>query len=150
MPIGIEANILQVNGGFLNTVLSTIIPAEQWWNEELPKARQNTDIKIIVNLAGRSPEEAAQLAAQAEAAGADMIEVPSVCPHMNEILMAMYPGLELPQPVFHDTESWAAMFRAVKETVSVPVIAKFSAGFMHNVHDWARTAVEAGAHGITC
>ncbi len=140
----------QVHGGFLNTVLSTILPAEQWWNEELPRAREGNDLKIIVNLAGRFPEEAAQLATQAEAAGADMIEVPTICPHMNEILMAMFPGLELPQPVFHDTASWAAMFKAVKDTVQIPVIAKFSAGFMHNVHDWAHAAVDAGADGITC
>jgi dihydroorotate dehydrogenase subfamily 1 len=140
----------QVNGGFLNTVLSTTLSAQQWWKEELPKAREGNDLKIIVNLAGRFPEEAVELAEQAEAAGADMIEVPTVCPHMNEILVAMFPGLELPQPVFHDPADWAAMFKAVTDTVNVPVIAKFSGGFMHNVRDWAHAAVEAGADGITC
>lgn len=140
----------QVNGGFLNTVLSTIHPAQQWWEEELPLARQDNDMVIIVNLAGRWPEEAAELAAQAQAAGADMIEVPTVCPHMNEILEAMFPGMELPQPGFTDPTPWAAMFKAVKDTVDIPVIAKFSGGFLHNVRDWAQAAVEAGADGITC
>ncbi len=140
----------QVNGGFLNTVLSTVYPAKQWWEKELPEARQGNDMAIIVNLAGRWPEEAAELAAQAEAAGADMIEVPTVCPHMKEILEAMFPDLELAQPVFTDCAPWAAMFKAVKDTVKIPVIAKFSGGFLHNVKDWAHAAVDAGADGIDC
>lgn len=140
----------QVNGGFLNTVLSTIHTAEQWWQEELPKARENNDMTIIVNLAGRWPEEAAELAQQAEKAGADMIEVPTICPHMNEILEAMFPGTELPQPGFTDCTPWAETFKAVKDTVDIPVIAKFSGGFLHNVQDWTEAAVEAGADGITC
>lgn len=140
----------QVNGGFLNTVLSTIFPAEQWWKQELPAARQGNDMVIIANLAGRWPEEAADLAAQAEAAGADMIEVPTVCPHMKEILEAMFPGLELPQPGFTDPAPWAEMFAAVTRTVKIPVIAKFSGGFLHNVRDWARAAADAGAAAIDC
>ncbi|MDP7643169.1 MAG: hypothetical protein QGG60_00560 [Anaerolineales bacterium] len=140
----------QVNGGFLNTVLSTIHPAEQWWSEELPKAREGNNMVIIVNLAGRWPEEAAELAEQAEKAGADMIEVPTVCPHMKEILEAMFPGMELPQPVFTDPAPWAETFKAVTDTVSVPVIAKFSGGFMHNVREWAHAAVDSGANAITC
>ncbi|MBI5291509.1 MAG: hypothetical protein HY872_06505 [Chloroflexi bacterium] len=140
----------QVNGGFLNTVLSTVYPAQQWWEKELPEARRGNDMAIIVNLAGRWPEEAAELAAQAEAAGADMIEVPTVCPHMKEILEAMFPDLELAQPVFTDCAPWAAMFKAVKDTVKIPVVAKFSGGFLHNVKDWARAAVDAGADGIDC
>ncbi|MBW8012729.1 MAG: hypothetical protein FVQ83_16045 [Chloroflexi bacterium] len=140
----------QVNGGFLNTVLSTIHTAERWWQEELPKARENNDMTIIVNLAGRWAEEAAELAEQAEKAGADMIEVPTICPHMNEILEAMFPGTELPQPGFTDCTPWAKTFKAVKDTVDIPVIAKFSGGFLHNVQDWTEAAVEAGADGITC
>jgi dihydroorotate dehydrogenase subfamily 1 len=140
----------QVNGGFLNTVLSTVYPAKQWWEKELPEARRGNDMAIIVNLAGRWPEEAAELAAQAEAAGADMIEVPTVCPHMKEILEAMFPDLELAQPVFTDCAPWAAMFKAVKDTVKIPVIAKFSGGFLHNVKDWAHAAVDAGTDGIDC
>jgi dihydroorotate dehydrogenase (NAD+) catalytic subunit len=140
----------QVNGGFLNTVLSTIYPAQQWWQQELPRARAGNDLVLIANLAGRWPEEAADLAAQAEAAGADMIEVPTVCPHMKEILEAMFPGLELPQPGFTDPAPWAEMFRAVTRTVKIPVIAKFSGGFLHNVRDWARAAVDAGAAAIDC
>ncbi|MBG7609476.1 MAG: tRNA-dihydrouridine synthase [Anaerolineae bacterium] len=140
----------QVNGGFLNTVLSTIHPAQQWWDEELPRAREGNDMVIIANLAGRFPEEAAELASKAEAAGADMIEVPTVCPHMKEILEAMFPGMDLPQPVFSDPSSWASVFKAVTESVNIPVIAKFSGGFMHNVRDWAQAAVESGADAITC
>jgi dihydroorotate dehydrogenase (NAD+) catalytic subunit len=140
----------QVNGGFLNTVLSTIHPAKQWWEEELPEARRGNDMVIIVNLAGRWPEEAADLAAQAEAAGADLIEVPTICPHMKEILEAMFPGMELPQPGFTDPAPWAEMFKAVTSAVKVPVIAKFSGGFLHNVQDWALAAVDAGASAITC
>jgi dihydropyrimidine dehydrogenase (NAD+) subunit PreA len=42
------------------------------------------------------------------------------------------------------------MFKAVKDTVKIPVIAKFSGGFLHNVKDWAHAAVDAGADGIEC
>jgi dihydroorotate dehydrogenase subfamily 1 len=140
----------QVNGGFINTVLSTTLPAQQWWEEELPKAREGNDLKLIVNLAGRSADEAAMLAQQAEAAGADMIEVPTVCPHMKEILESMFEGMQLPQPGFHDPSDWAMTFKAVTDTVEIPVIAKFSGGFMHNVLDWAHAAVDSGADGITC
>lgn len=43
---------------------------------------------IIVNLAGVSPEENADLAKKAENAGADMIELPTHCPHFAENIEA--------------------------------------------------------------
>ena len=69
--------------------------------EGIKTAKEGESI-VIANLAGFTPEEAAELAAKAAAAGADMIEIPTHCPHMGEILMAMYPGLEMPEPKLAD------------------------------------------------
>ena len=59
---------------------------------------------VIANLAGTSPEEAADLAQRAEDAGADMIELPTHCPHLAENLEAQIPGVEIPPPEIYDPE----------------------------------------------
>ena len=50
----------------------------------------------IANLAGFTPEEATSPAAKAEAAGAGMIEISTHCPHVGEILSAIFPGMNFP------------------------------------------------------
>jgi dihydroorotate dehydrogenase subfamily 1 len=138
-----------VEGGFLNSVFGTTLPAERWFEHELPRARE-AGIPIIASLAGLSPAEAADLARRAVAAGAAMIEIPTVCPHMGEILEAMFPGLTMPPPETRDVSPYVANLRAVKEAVSVPVIAKFSALFHANVIEWATAVEKAGADAIAC
>ena len=44
-----------------------------------------------------------------------MIMVPTHCPHMGEILMAMFPGMEFPEPSLTDVEPMKA---SVKSTPS--------------------------------
>lgn len=151
-----------VEGGFLNCVFGTTLPAEQWFERELPRAEsavsgQRSAVSggdpppiIIASLAGLNPTEAADLATRAVAAGADMIEMPTVCPHMGEILEAMFPGMTMPPPEVRDVAPYVANVRAVKEAVDVPVIAKFSALFHANVVQWATAVEEAGADGIAC
>jgi dihydroorotate dehydrogenase (NAD+) catalytic subunit len=139
----------KVEGGFLNCVFGTTLPAEQWFERELPRA-QDAGIPIIASLAGLSPDEAADLAAGAVAAGATMIEMPTVCPHMGEILEAMFPGLTMPPPEVHDVAPYVANIKAVKARVNVPIIAKFSALFHANVVEWAVAAEEAGVDAIAC
>lgn len=136
-------------GGFLNCVFGTTLPAEQWFEKELPRAK-DAGIPIIASVAGLSPEEAADLAARAVAAGATMIEMPTVCPHMGEILEAMFPGLTMPPPEVHDVAPYVANIQAVKAAVHVPVIAKFSALFHANVVEWALAAERAGVDAIAC
>ncbi len=138
-----------VEGGFLNCVFGTTLPAEQWFERELPRARE-AGIPIIASLAGLSPGEGADLAKRAVAAGADMIEMPTVCPHMGEILEAMFPGMTMPPPEVHDVAPYVANVQAVKAAVDVPVIAKFSSLFHANVVEWATAVEEAGADAIAC
>lgn len=90
-----------VEGGFLNSVFGTTLPAEQWFERELPCAR-DAGIPIIASLAGLNPGEGADLSRRAVAAGASMIEMPTVCPHMGEILEAIFPGMTMPPPEVHD------------------------------------------------
>jgi len=139
----------RVEGGFVNCVFGTTLPPERWFERELPRAR-SAGIPIIASLAGLNPEEAAHLATRAVAAGAAMIEMPTVCPHMGEILEAMFPGLEMPPPEVHDVAPYVANVRAVKAAVDVPVIAKFSALFHANVVQWAVAAEAAGVDAIAC
>jgi dihydroorotate dehydrogenase (NAD+) catalytic subunit len=139
----------KVDGGFLNCVFGTTLPAEQWFERELPRASE-AGIPIIASVAGLSPEEAADLAARAVAAGATMIEMPTVCPHMGEILEAMFPGLTMPPPEVHDVAPYVANIQAVKAAVDAPIIAKFSALFHANVVEWAVAAEKAGVDAIAC
>lgn len=139
----------QVEGGFLNCVFGTTLPAEQWFERELPRASES-GVPIIASVAGLSAEESADLASRAVAAGATMIEMPTVCPHMGEILEALFPGLTMPPPEVHDVAPYVANIQAVKKVVSVPIIAKFSALFHANVVEWATAAEAAGVDAIAC
>jgi len=138
-----------IDGGFLNCVFGTTLPAEQWFEQELPRAAE-AGIPIIASLAGLSAAESVDLARRAEAAGAAMIEMPTLCPHMGEILEAMFPGLTMPPPEVRDVAPYVENVRAVKAAVSVPVIAKFSALFHGNVVEWALAAEAAGIDAIAC
>ena len=139
----------RVEGGFLNSVFGTTLPAERWFEHELPRAKE-AGIPIIASLAGLHPAEAADLARRAVDAGADLIEMPTLCPHMGEILEAMFPGLTMPPPEVHAVAPYVENVRAVKEAVEVPVIAKFSALFHANVVEWATAVEAAGADAIAC
>jgi dihydroorotate dehydrogenase/NAD-dependent dihydropyrimidine dehydrogenase PreA subunit len=79
-----------------------------------------------------------------------MIEIPTHCPHMGEILMAMYPGLQMPEPKLTDLEPMKKTVALVKAAVRVPVVVKLSGTFSHIVREWAVGVKEAGADGIAC
>lgn len=138
-----------IEGGFLNCVFGSTLPADQWFERELPRARE-AGIPIIASLAGLRPAEAADLATRAVAAGADIVEMPTVCPHMGEILEAMVPGLTVPPPEVRDVGPYLENLKAVKDAVDVPVMAKFSSLFHANVVDWAVAVEEVGADAIAC
>jgi dihydroorotate dehydrogenase subfamily 1 len=138
-----------VKSGMLNAVFGSDRTSEYWFEEGIKTAKEGEAI-VIANLAGFSPEEAAELAAKAAAAGADMIEIPTHCPHMGEILMAMYPGLEMPEPKLADVAPMQRTVRLVKQAVKVPVVVKLSGSFLHLAREWARGVKEAGADGIAC
>ena len=139
----------KVRSGMINSVFGSDKTAEYWFGEGI-KAAKEGQARVIANLAGFTPEQAAELAAKAEAAGADMIEIPTHCPHMGEILTAMFPGMNFPEPKLTDLEPMKQSVRLVKQAVKVPVVVKLSGTFSHIVTVWARGVQEAGADGIAC
>jgi dihydroorotate dehydrogenase subfamily 1 len=138
-----------VRSGMLNAVFGSDRPSEYWFTEGIKRAKEGEAV-VIANLAGFTPEEAAELAGKAAAAGADMIEIPTHCPHMGEILMAMYPGLEMPEPKLADLEPMKRSVALVKKAVKLPVVVKLSGTFSHITTEWARGVKESGADGIAC
>jgi dihydroorotate dehydrogenase subfamily 1 len=140
---------VKVRAGMLNSVFGSDKPAEYWFTEGIREARRGQAL-VIANLAGFSPEEAAELAVKAEAAGADLIELPTYCPHMGEILNAMFPGLSYPEPKLTDLAPMQAAVRLIKASVKLPVVVKLSGTFSQVVKEWARGVQEAGADGIAC
>jgi dihydroorotate dehydrogenase subfamily 1 len=142
-------NMKLVSGGSLiNCVFGANLTAEQWFSEEFPRALE-AGIPIIANLAGVNPSETVELAKKCEEAGAAFIELPTACPHMANVLEAMYPGLKMPLPEVHDPSDYAKTVEAVKKAVNIPVICKFSAIYHYNVKTWAKAVVEAGADAIS-
>jgi dihydroorotate dehydrogenase subfamily 1 len=138
-----------VGSGMVNSVFGSDKPSTYWFTEGIARAKEGEAL-VIANLAGFSPEEAAELALKAWKAGADLIEVPTHCPHMGEILMAMYPDLSMPEPKLTDVEPMKASVRFIKQVVGCPVIVKLSGSFSNIVKDWAIGVKESGADGIAC
>ena len=140
---------VKVGAGMLNAVFGSDRPTEYWFSKGIQEAKWGKAL-VVANLAGFSPEQTGELAGKAEAAGADMIEIPTHCPHMGEILNAMYPGMNYPEPKLTDLEPMKQSVQAVKSRVKVPVVVKLSGSFAHIVPEWARGVKEAGADGIAC
>ncbi len=139
----------KVRSGMINSVFGSDKSAEYWFGEGIKRAAQG-QARVIANLAGFTPEQAAELATKAQAAGADMIEVPTHCPHMGEILSAMFPGMDFPEPKLTDLEPMKQSVRMIKQAVKIPVVVKLSGTFSHIVPVWAKGVKEAGADGIAC
>lgn len=149
MQKDVVPNMKMVKGGsMINCVFGANLTAEQWFKEEFPIALQ-AGIPIIANMAGTNPEEAIELAKACEAAGASMIEYPTACPHMGNVLEAMYPGLKIALPEVSDPTDYAHQIEAVKKAVNIPVIAKFSAIFQLECVKWAKAVEAAGADAIS-
>ena len=140
---------VKVKSGMLNSVFGSDRQAEYWFTEGLKEAKKGK-AKLIANLAGFTPDEAASLAVKACDCGADIIEIPTHCPHMGEILLAMFPGMPYQEPKLTDFTPMQETVRKVKEKVSVPVVVKLSGTFSHITREWARAVKEAGADGIAC
>ncbi len=139
----------KVRSGMINSVFGSDKSAEYWFGEGIKRASEG-QARVIANLAGFTPEQGAELASKAEEAGADMIEVPTHCPHMGEILNAMFPGMNFPEPKLTDLAPMKESVRLIKQAVKIPVIVKLSGTFSHIVEVWARGVKEAGADGFGC
>jgi dihydroorotate dehydrogenase subfamily 1 len=137
----------KLNNGFLNCVLSAVDTSEQWFKEEMQIAKQG-GVPVIANLAGTSPQEAADLAERAEAAGADMIELPTHCPHLAENLEAQIPDIKIPPPEIYDPGPFYGIVKAVRSATSVPIIGKLSAIYHLNNLKWVEAGMNAGLDAI--
>lgn len=140
--------LAKVEGGFLNCVMATVIPVDRWFKEEFAIAKQGK-AKLIASVAGPTPENVAQLAKKAEKAGADIIElgVPDACPHMPEILRAMFPERAVPEVGAKSPEPMVEMIKTVKDSVGVPVMVKLGHAFPPV--EWAQAAERNGADAIS-
>ncbi|HAK47145.1 MAG TPA: hypothetical protein DCO79_14665, partial [Spirochaeta sp.] len=137
-----------VNSGMVNSVFGSDKPAEYWFTKGISKAKKDGKALVVANLAGFFPEQAAELAVKAVDSGADMIEMPTHCPHMGEILMAMFPGMEMAEPKLTDLTPMMASVELIKKAVDVPVIVKLSGSFSNIVKEWAQGVKDSGADAI--
>ncbi len=136
-----------VSSGMVNAVFGSDKTGEYWFGEGIKRAKEGESL-VIANLAGFTPEEAAALSGKAEKAGADMIVLPTHCPHMGEILMAMFPGMDFQEPKLTNLDPMKESVRLMKREVSIPVVVKLSGTFSHITSEWASGVKDAGADGI--
>ncbi len=148
-PPDVRPCFSNVKSGMVNSVFGSDKPAEYWFTEGIRKAKKGK-AKVIANIAGFYPEEAAELAKKAADCGADIIEMPTHCPHMGEILTAMFPDLKMEEPKLTDTDSMKKSVDLIKKAVDIPVIVKLSGSFSNIVVHWAKAVETAGADGIAC
>ncbi|MCD6513392.1 MAG: 4Fe-4S binding protein [Candidatus Odinarchaeota archaeon] len=130
---------------FLNNIAGSTHTADFWFDKHLKIAKEG-QVKIIASIAGVDPDDAVSLATRAEKAGADIIEIPTYTPSISEILEAI--GATFSPPEFTNVEPFIKILKAVKESVSVPVIVKLSAVFNPETKLWAKSVEDAGADGI--
>jgi len=138
-----------VGVGLINSIAGSPYKPERWFKEELDRivrAAKEEDCRVIVSVAGVSPEEVVDLATQAEKCGADLIEIPTYCPNIPDILEA----LEIPfqAPDLSDPSSSAKIVEEVKKSVSIPIIVKLSSVIHLFTEKWVKALDAAGADAI--
>ena len=104
--------------------------------KELVAAARELGVPVIVSIAGRSEAEFADVASEAQRAGADALELNLSCPHTEGY------GMELGA----DPRKVRDVVEAVASTTSLPVLAKL--GLSDKVVESAGKALEAGAEGL--
>jgi len=133
--------------GMLNSVFGSDKTSEYWFTDGIRKAKEG-DAYVFANLAGYYPQQTAELAQKAEAAGADIILTPTHCPHMGEILNAMFPEMNYQEAGLEDTAGMTATVKAIKAAVKIPVVVKLSGSHNHITPEWAIAVKKSGADGI--
>jgi dihydroorotate dehydrogenase (NAD+) catalytic subunit len=130
--------IWETPSGMLNCIGLQNPGLDGYLRDHLPVLR-SYGIPIIVNIAGDTVEEYAMLASELERhGGADAIETNISCPNVKRGGLAF--GV--------DASSAAAVVRAVKDAVSLPVIAKLSPNVTDIVHI-AAACKDAGADALS-
>jgi dihydroorotate dehydrogenase (NAD+) catalytic subunit len=122
------------DGSFLNSV-GLANPGIDTFVHEIAEIKKHTTTPLIVSVFGDGPEGFASIAQQAEAAGADAIEINISCPHAEVASIALSPEL---------TEEFT---RTVKSAVNIPVFAKLTPNIA-NIVPIAQAAERGGADAI--
>ncbi len=104
--------------------------------KELVATAKEFQVPIIVSIAGKSELEFTDVAAEAQRAGADAVELNLSCPHTEGY------GIELGS----DPRKVREVVEAVASTTSIPVLAKL--GVTDKVVESAGKALEAGADAL--
>ncbi|MCD6510277.1 MAG: dihydroorotate dehydrogenase [Thermoprotei archaeon] len=125
--------IYELEYGLLNAI-GLANPGMDFFKKELKRAKQLLRIPLIASVAGSRPEEYADLAARAEEAGADAVELNLSCPHVKGM------GLD----VGHDPKLVREIVEAVKGSVNCPVLAKLSPN-VTNIVEVGKAAIDGGA-----
>lgn len=127
--------VLAYEGGLMNAV-GLPNPGIDAFIPEIKKVRQSS-IPIIVSVIGDTPEDMAEVAAKAEDAGANIIELNPSCP--NVVHKKAYAS---------DPALISELVKAVKPKVKIPIIVKLSPN-VEKIGTIAKAAEDAGADGIT-
>lgn len=105
---------------------------------KLRKLKANSQVPIIVSIAGYTPDEFAYIAKLVEDGGADAVELNLSCPHAKGL------GAELGS----DPKMVYDVVRAVRESVSIPVFAKLTPN-IDDILKIGKAAEDGGASGVT-
>ncbi len=103
---------------------------------DLVKVGKDFNLPVIVSVAGKGPDEYAEVAWAAEDAGASAVELNLSCPH------AKGTGLEIGM----DINAVREVVKEVSTTTRIPVFAKL--GLVDKLVETAEAALEAGADGL--
>jgi dihydroorotate dehydrogenase (NAD+) catalytic subunit len=128
--------IIGTKCGFINAIGLANQGYEEFLKEELPIAKES-NVPIIVSLAGESLNEFKEMALEAQKRGADAIELNLSCPHVEKH------GFE----IGNDPELVYNIIKELKKEIKIPIFAKI--GLMDNLKDVAIMAEKAGADAIT-
>ena len=135
--------VAETSAGMLNSIGLANVGWEAFVRDKTPRVNElRGDARLIVNIAGNSPEEfgeiAARVEADREAVRCDAIEVNVSCPNVKEggTNIGCHPGQ------FRDAVA------RVRAATTLPVFVKLSPN-VADVVPFARAAAEEGAEGVS-
>jgi dihydroorotate dehydrogenase (NAD+) catalytic subunit len=135
--------IAETSSGMLNSIGLANVGWDAFVRDKAPRVNaMRGGARLIVNIAGNSPEEFGEIAAlveaDREAVGCDAIEVNVSCPNVNEggTNIGCHPGQ------FRDAVS------RVRSATTLPVFVKLSPN-VADVVPFARAAADEGAEGVS-
>lgn len=123
--------------GILNSVGLQNPGVDAFIEQELPFLRQS-DVKVIANISGSSPEEYGVMCEKLSAAGVDMIEVNISCPNVKAGGLAYGTRPDLA----------AEVTRLAKSRAAVPVMVKLSPN-VTDITEIAKAVADAGADALS-